>query len=690
MTPTNARVAAMFTSLVTAAAVFGLLDVARAADVTDLETELSIAYCEATLVAAAIARDDRQSVRSSLAAAQSAVSRATILMVDDEVRGGLGRRPERTDAKLTKLAERLAELATLVETEDVLRSELLRLAKRAAKSARKAFAKPRKKSRRGPDTRFSRGSAPTILVSGKTVRIRVRTQDGPDGEPCTEAPVVRVDDANQAFGALFDKGDGRYRLSATDAPGGAVVTVTSCGRTLVLAVASVGPKQPLDDTLDPVAPPSALSYTSPAPSYRTGTQIELNAPATQGGAPTSFTVSPPLPAGLALDSGHGFVSGTPTAPALRATYTVTAANDSGSVDAELSIQVTPALPEGVEFLEDGLSIEHLFEGLAVPNKMAVLPGGRLLFNELRTGRTRVISAAGRLLNEPFATTDVEVDGERGLLGLAVSPTFGSDSHVFVYAIAPAAGPQPVRGQVVRYTANGDVGESPTVIVDDLPAAIIHNAGDLQFGPDGLLYVSVGDANDATLAQTDGSLAGRILRFEPDGGIPATNPVLGSPEFARGLRNTFDLAFHPTAGTLYGSENGPTFQDELNYIQPEKNFEWGPVPPELPPALLGLQMTEWTPVIVPTGITFLHGGGAFGVSAADTLFLCEYDEPGVRRLPLSGGQLSDIDDEITLVRWDDSGGVANKPLDAVEGPDGSLWVSTFDGIWSIRPFEPPAE
>ena len=86
--------------------------------------------------------------------------------------------------------------------------------------------------------------------------------------------------------------------------------------------------------------------------------------------------------------------------------------------------------------------------------------------------------------------------------------------MFVFATVPAAGEKPVRGQVIRYTATGDVGASPTVILDDIPASTIHNAGDIQFGADGKLYVSTGDAEDEDNAQLDGSLAGKILRITP--------------------------------------------------------------------------------------------------------------------------------------------------------------------------------
>jgi glucose/arabinose dehydrogenase len=282
---------------------------------------------------------------------------------------------------------------------------------------------------------------------------------------------------------------------------------------------------------------------------------------------------------------------------------------------------------------------------------------------------------------PFATVTVVAGAERGLIGLALAPDFAVSGHLFVYASVPAGGGKPDRNQVIRFTAVGDSGTSPFVIVDDLPHAAIHNAGDLQFGPDGKLYVSVGDSADSALPQADGSLAGRILRYNADGTIPADNPDPASPEWCRGLRNSFDLAFHPTAGGLFATENGPTFGDEVNYIQRDRNYEWKDLPPGFPGARIGLRIIEWTPVIAPTGLVF-HSGNSFGPEYANNLFVLGYVDADIRRLALSGSAFTDLDEEIPFATFEDSG-VANKPLDAVEAPDGSLWVSTFSGIWRFE-------
>jgi quinoprotein glucose dehydrogenase len=294
---------------------------------------------------------------------------------------------------------------------------------------------------------------------------------------------------------------------------------------------------------------------------------------------------------------------------------------------------------------------------------------------------RVIAADGTLLATPYATLPVLTGGERGLLGLCLAPDFATSGRVYVAASTAAGDGHPARNRVVRFTGTGDVATSgPEVIVDDLPIGDTQNGGAVEFGPDGMLYVTVGDTGDELLAQSDSSRAGRVLRFTPDGAIPDDGPIQGSPEFARGFRNPFDITFHPSTGGLFASENGPTAHDELDFVQRGKNFEWGAEPEAIPGPVVGRRIIDWTPVIVPTGIVF-HDGAGFGPEYADNLFVAGYDKGDVRRLVLSGPSYSDLDAEIPFLAFDeDEFGL--KPLDIQRAADGSLWVATFTAIWRI--------
>jgi glucose/arabinose dehydrogenase len=430
-------------------------------------------------------------------------------------------------------------------------------------------------------------------------------------------------------------------------------------------------------------PPTGLSYANPSPSYRVGVAAAPNAPSSGGGPVDTYSIAPDLPDGLTLDPGSGVLSGIPSESSPTTSYVVTATNTLGFTTAPLTVQVTPALPAGLLSLEAGFEAEVWLGSLTTPVKMAFAPDGRLFFTELTTGNVRVVDASGNLLATPFATLPVLTGGEQGLLGIALATDFSTSGNVFLYASTAAGGGHPDRNRVVRLTAvggpSGNTGGSLTVIVDDLPIGAVHNAGNVAFGLDGMLYVSLGDVGDSSTSQDDASVAGRLLRYTAAGGIPGDNPVPGSPEWCRGLRNTYDFAIHPTTGGVFGSENGPTFGDEVNYLQKGKNFEWPSLPGGVGGAQVGYRVTGWTPVIAPTGVAFYTGGG-FGPSHENNLFVGGYVDADLRRLVLSGAGYTDLDAEVLFATWDNTGGVTNKPLDVLEGPDGRLYVSTFGAIW----------
>jgi len=244
---------------------------------------------------------------------------------------------------------------------------------------------------------------------------------------------------------------------------------------------------------------------------------------------------------------------------------------------------------------------------------------------------------------------------------------------------PASGPHANRNQVLRFTVTGDVGASPTVIVDDLPTATVHNSGDLEFGPDGMLYVTVGDTDDPASAQQAGMLSGRVLRYTPLGAVPADNPSPASPQWCFGLRNTYDVTFEPTTGGLFGVENGPATDDELNFLQAGKDYGWLVPPPGGPG--VGIRVQHWPEVIAPTGLAFTLPA-TLGGDFPDNVFVTGYVEADLRRIALSGPQLLDIDLEAPFAAWSNVG-FANKPLAITTGPNGTLYVSTFDAIYRFR-------
>lgn len=429
----------------------------------------------------------------------------------------------------------------------------------------------------------------------------------------------------------------------------------------------------------PGTAPTGLSYAVSPALYRVGEAVPANA-ATVTGTPTSWTASPPLPDGLLLDPVTGAITGTPTTEAAAADFTITAANAAGQAQTVLSVLVGPALPPDVAFLAPGFAVEAVASGLALPSKFALASDGRIFFTELKTGNVRLIDAQGTLLPTPFATLTVQGGGShQGLLALALDPAFASNGFVYVLYSAPADGTHASdHMRLERFTEVSGVGTNQTVILDNLPVAPSNNGSDLVFAADGTLFVSLGDAGVDTNAQNPASLSGKVLRITALGAVPSDNPVPASSVWALGLRNTFGMARHPVTGGLFGVDNGPAADDELNFLQPGKNYAWGAV--SVPGGQLGLKVRNWQTEIVPTALAW-HFGGSWGAEYADDLFIASYDDEQVLRYEMSGTAKTDIDVESVFLTF-----VPNmserKPLDLQVAPDGSLYVSTFAGIYRV--------
>ncbi len=425
----------------------------------------------------------------------------------------------------------------------------------------------------------------------------------------------------------------------------------------------------------------SLAYALDPAAYRVGEPISTNAATVVGCTPTSFSITPSLPPGLALDPLTGAIDGTPTAQAGWQSYSVTVQHAGGTVTGGLDLAVGTALPAEVSALAAGFVAERVATGLAFPSKMALAPDGRVFFSELKTGQVRVVSAGGVLDPTPWATLSVQGAGShQGLLALALSPGFATDSHLYVLFSAPADGTHASDHlRLERWTESGGIGTSPLVLLDNLPTASTNNGADIVFDAAGHLCISLGDSNQPALAQDPLSPSGKVLRIAADGSIPAGNPDPSSAVWCRGLRNTFGLAVHPLTGDLFGVDNGPAADDELNYLAAGRNFGWGATGP-IPGAEAGLRVRVWPTEIVPTALAW-HTGTGFGADYADDLFLASYDLEQVQRLELSGTARTDIDAEGVFLQFLPSG-TSHKPLDLVVASDGALWVSTFTSIYRI--------
>ncbi len=257
-----------------------------------------------------------------------------------------------------------------------------------------------------------------------------------------------------------------------------------------------------------------------------------------------------------------------------------------------------------------MDLETIATGLVVPWDLAFAPDGRIFVTE-RGGRIRVIEN-GALREAPWATVPVEQTGEAGLMGIDLAPDFESSGNVLVVGTFRVGGS--LVNRVMRYTEQDGSGAAPEVVVDNMPGGSLHAGAALAFGPDGMLYVTTGDVRQPRSAQDPQSLAGKVLRYTPNGGIPADNPTPGSPVYALGLRNAQGLAWTGD-GQLFTSEHGPSGfpdenfrrdRDELNAIVAGGNYGWpevagaGGAPDFIDP------LAEWTPAIAPSGLAVYTG------------------------------------------------------------------------------------
>ena len=207
----------------------------------------------------------------------------------------------------------------------------------------------------------------------------------------------------------------------------------------------------------------------------------------------------------------------------------------------------------------------LVDRLEVPWGLDFLPDDAAVVTERMSGRVLHVTPDGTL-NQLGTITAAVPEGEAGLLGVAVSPSFDTDRTLFFYLTTGSD------NRVLSAELDGmELGE-PTVVLDGIPRGFIHDGGRIAFGPDGYLYVSTGETGDPELAQDPGSLAGKILRITADGAPAPGNPNPDSPVWSLGHRNVQGLAWDDQ-GRLWASEFGDSTWDELNLIEKGGNYGW---------------------------------------------------------------------------------------------------------------------
>ena len=317
-------------------------------------------------------------------------------------------------------------------------------------------------------------------------------------------------------------------------------------------------------------------------------------------------------------------------------------------------------------------VETVVGNLEVPWSIVWAPDGRMLFTE-RSGRVQVYQN-GKLRSQPiFVVPDVAPSGEGGLMSIVLHPQFTAN-HLLYLSYVYKSDNEYVR--VVRYRESDSGFTDQKVIVDSIPSAQYHAGCRLRFGPDGKLYITTGDATRRDLAQRLDSLAGKILRVNDDGTVPADNPFVGNkdarPEiWSYGHRNPQGIDFQSGTNLMFETEHGPSgFDgpgggDEVNIVEKGKNYGWPTIHHTQTGAGMESPLLEYTPACAPGSGMFYHGA-AFPQFRGNYFFGCLR---GVRmiRVVLDGRRV--VTQENLLE------GKYGRIRDIAEGPDGYLYFST---------------
>ena len=338
---------------------------------------------------------------------------------------------------------------------------------------------------------------------------------------------------------------------------------------------------------------------------------------------------------------------------------------------------TPAPAAEVFTTADGVRFraEAIVSNLVIPWSMAFAPDGRLFVTE-RPGRVRIIDATNRQSETALTVDDIFAEGEAGLLGIALDPEFSQNRHVYLYYSARLASGGAVN-RIVRYREAGSRLGERAVIVDNIPAAQIHDGGRIRFGPDGLLYISAGDAANTRFPQDLSTLAGKILRVNRDGTTPRTNPF-GGPVYSYGHRNPQGFDWHPVTGDLWASEHGNSGNDEINVIDSGANYGWPRIEGGRADAGMRTPISFYTPAIAPSGASFYRGQRF--PRFANNFFVGTLAGSHLLRVVVDGSSRRLASQERLFDRR------FGRIRDVVSGPDGLIYFVTNnrDGRGSVQP------
>lgn len=292
----------------------------------------------------------------------------------------------------------------------------------------------------------------------------------------------------------------------------------------------------------------------------------------------------------------------------------------------------------------------------IPWGLVTLPDGTILYNRRDAHDIVHLNPASGAKTTVGTVPNVdETDGEGGLTGLAIAPTFSTDHWLYIMHTSPTD------NRIVRIKYENDklTLSSEQILLSGILRNKFHDGGRLRFGPDGKLYASTGDAQNGDNAQNLSSLNGKILRLNPDGSVPSDNPF-GNYVWSYGHRNPQGLAFD-SQGRLWEQEFGNSIMDETNLITKGGNYGW--------PACEGTSGTCGTAGFIAPKHTYpTADGSCSGIAIVhDVLYVaCERGTRMYREV-ISDSNLTDVQTYFN--------GTYGRLRTVEPAPDGGLWLTT---------------
>lgn len=326
----------------------------------------------------------------------------------------------------------------------------------------------------------------------------------------------------------------------------------------------------------------------------------------------------------------------------------------------------------------------IVSGLDTPWEILWGPDDHIWMTE-RFGRvSRFDPETGELKQILDISNTVHEQSEAGLLGMALDPGFESNNRVYlVYNYLDGSN---IKERLVRYIYEGGELVNETILLDDIGGSGNHNGSRIAFGSEGNIFLTTGDAVNASQAQDKNSLNGKILRINPDGSIPSDNPDPASYIWTLGHRNPQGLVFSPS-DILYSSEHGPSNDDEMNIIEKGRNYGWPDVQGYCNDANeiefcnthnVKEPIAAWTPTLATAGIDYYDHSSI--PEWQNSIIMTTLKASRVVVLNLSGDGMS-VDNQVPYFQdwW-------GRLRDVCVSPDGRIFISTSnrDGRGDVDP------